>query len=114
MSGYRQVADALRSAIAEGRYRPGDVLPRQDDIAAEHDVNIHTVRKAVDLLAAEGYVEPIRRRGTVVLDRTPAAQLAEAVATLRAALDGASPGVGAVKVPVSSLRAVLDALDTNR
>lgn len=68
--GYQEIADALREAIEAGYYRPGSILPRQDDIASEHNVNIHTVRRAINLLASEGYVRPVRHRGTVVLDRT--------------------------------------------
>lgn len=78
--GYQEVANRLRELINAGTYQPDDVLPRQDDIAAEHGVNIHTVRKAVDLLASEGYLEPIRRRGTVVRD--PSAVRIEAIVDL--------------------------------
>lgn len=75
MSGYRDVADALRSAIQAGEYPPGSTLPKQDDIAAQHNVNIHTVRKAVSALEAEGLVTAIRRRGTVVRARPPMRRL---------------------------------------
>ncbi|ODU02495.1 MAG: GntR family transcriptional regulator [Pseudonocardia sp. SCN 72-86] len=68
-SGYRDVVDALRAAIEAGEYPPGSTLPKQDEIAARHDVNIHTVRKAVSVLEAEGLVTPVRRRGTVVRAR---------------------------------------------
>ncbi|GAA4705907.1 GntR family transcriptional regulator [Pseudonocardia yuanmonensis] len=74
-SGYRDVADALRSAIEAGEYPPGSTLPKQDEIAARHEVNIHTVRKAVAQLEAEGLVTPIRRRGTVVRARPPMRRL---------------------------------------
>jgi GntR family transcriptional regulator len=74
-SGYRDVADALRTAIEAGEYPPGSTLPKQDEIAARHEVNIHTVRKAVAQLEAEGLVTPIRRRGTVVRARPPMRRL---------------------------------------
>lgn len=74
-SGYRDVADALRDAIEAGEYAPGATLPKQDVIAAAHGVNIHTVRKAVSVLEAEGLVTPIRRRGTVVRSRPPMRRL---------------------------------------
>lgn len=66
---HRDVAAELRRAIAEGRYRPGDTLPRLETIAEEHGVAYQTVRAAIRLLRSEGLVESTRRRGTVVLAR---------------------------------------------
>ncbi|WP_344425506.1 GntR family transcriptional regulator [Pseudonocardia ailaonensis] len=67
--GYRELAAILRDAIQQGAYAPGDTLPKQDELAEQHGVNVKTVRNAVAMLEAEGLVTPIRRRGTVV--RTP-------------------------------------------
>ncbi|MCG5456777.1 GntR family transcriptional regulator [Micromonospora sp. PSH03] len=67
--GYRDLAALLREAIQRGDYAEGSTLPKQDEIAAEHGVNINTVRQAVRLLEAEGLVTPVRRRGTVVRPR---------------------------------------------
>lgn len=64
--GYRELAGVLRSAIARGEYPPESTLPKQEQIAAEHGVNIKTVRQAIQLLESEGLVTAIRRRGTVV------------------------------------------------
>jgi len=73
--GYRELAASLREAIERGTYPPGSTLPKQEEIAAEHDVNIKTVRQAVRLLEAEGLVTPVRRRGTVVREHPPIARL---------------------------------------
>jgi GntR family transcriptional regulator len=67
--GYRDLAALLREAIQRGDYAEGSTLPKQDEIAVEHGVNINTVRQAVRLLEAEGLVTPVRRRGTVVRPR---------------------------------------------
>lgn len=67
--GYRDLAAILREAINDGTYPPDGTLPKQQDIAAEHDVNVNTVRKAVAMLEAEGLVTPVRRKGTVVRPR---------------------------------------------
>ncbi|WP_116949232.1 GntR family transcriptional regulator [Jiangella endophytica] len=74
-TGYRELADMLRAAILQGDYPEGSTLPKQDELAAEHDVNVKTVRNAVSLLAAEGLVTPVRRRGTVVRIRPPMQRL---------------------------------------
>jgi GntR family transcriptional regulator len=73
--GYRELADVLRDGIQRGEYPSGSTLPKQDEIATEHGVNIKTVRQAVRLLEAEGLVTPVRRRGTVVRQRPPMKRL---------------------------------------
>jgi GntR family transcriptional regulator len=74
-AGYRDLAEALREAILRGDYAPGSTLPKQEEIADQHGVNVGTVRKAVGLLEAEGLVTPVRRRGTVVRPRPPMKRL---------------------------------------
>ena len=73
--GYRELATALRTAIQAGAYPAGSTLPKQDEIAEEHGVNVNTVRKAVSVLEAEGLVTPVRRKGTVVRARPPMKRL---------------------------------------
>ena len=40
--GYRELAATLRDAIRQGRYAPGDTLPKQDELATEYGVNDDT------------------------------------------------------------------------
>lgn len=74
-SGYRELASSLRAAIRRGEYPPGATLPKQDELAVQHSVNVKTVRQAIGLLEAEGLVTAIRRRGTVVRERPPMRRL---------------------------------------
>jgi GntR family transcriptional regulator len=71
MAGYREIASDLRGAIERGEYAPGSTIPTLEDLQATYRVNRETARRAVTALRAEGLVVPIRRRGTVVRDRTP-------------------------------------------
>ncbi|HEY8371168.1 MAG TPA: GntR family transcriptional regulator [Pseudonocardiaceae bacterium] len=73
--GYRELAGVLREAIQRGDYPPESTLPKQAELAHQYGVNVHTVRKAVGLLEAEGLVTPVRRRGTVVRSRPPMKRL---------------------------------------
>ncbi|MGB3437863.1 MAG: GntR family transcriptional regulator [Actinophytocola sp.] len=73
--GYRELASALRTAIQAGTFPTGSTLPKQEEIADEHGVNVNTVRKAVGVLEAEGLVTPVRRKGTVVRARPPMKRL---------------------------------------
>jgi DNA-binding GntR family transcriptional regulator len=60
------VADQLRTAILEGRYRPGEWL-RQERLAQELNVSQMPVREALKELSAEGLVEHVPYRGARVL-----------------------------------------------
>lgn len=70
-STYRAIAEELRAAILRGDYRPGDTIPKRTELMATYGVSTTTVRQAIAVLRAEGLVAPIRRRGTIVRDRTP-------------------------------------------
>ena len=58
---YVRVADAIRSLVLDGTYRPGERLLPQHELAREHGVAFTTLHKALDLLTQEGYV--VRRVG---------------------------------------------------
>lgn len=58
---YRQMAEALRAAIAGGRLAPEQELPSVRDLAADNGVNYHTVARAYQELEEAGLLE--RRRG---------------------------------------------------
>ena len=54
---YRQVAAALIAAIERGEYQPDDRLPGIADIVAAAGVARLTARKALALVAEQGYAE---------------------------------------------------------
>ncbi|MBX3493596.1 MAG: PLP-dependent aminotransferase family protein [Parvibaculum sp.] len=54
---YRQIYDALREAILDGRLHPGARLPSSRTLAADLGVGRNTVLTAYDQLTAEGYLE---------------------------------------------------------
>ena len=61
---YIVVADAIRQQILDGVYLPGDRLPRQHDLAKEHNVAFNTLKQALDLLSGEGYIVRKVSQGT--------------------------------------------------
>ncbi len=73
MALWQDIAEALREAIARGDYPPGTTIPKETELMARHQAGRETVRRAIIQLTAEGIVEPIRRRGTIVRSR-PARQ----------------------------------------
>ncbi|MCM2291628.1 phosphonate metabolism transcriptional regulator PhnF [Allorhizobium sp. BGMRC 0089] len=66
---WRQIADRIRIAIAEGRYDATGMVPTEARLSAEFGVNRHTVRSALAALAQEGIVQSIQGRGTLILKR---------------------------------------------
>ncbi|KTR53126.1 GntR family transcriptional regulator [Curtobacterium oceanosedimentum] len=62
----RLVADALRDAIATGRYRAGDRLPGEHDLAARFAVSRGTVRAALADLVDDEYIATHGGVGSVV------------------------------------------------
>ncbi|MEW2919257.1 phosphonate metabolism transcriptional regulator PhnF [Ruegeria sp. ANG10] len=66
---WKSIALSLTSDIAEGRYDTGDRLPTEAQLAAQHSVNRHTVRRALSEMAEQGLVHPRRGAGVFVAAR---------------------------------------------
>lgn len=62
----RRLARLLRGLITSGEMRPGDRLPSERALAAEHGVARNTAREAVRLLTDEGLVTSEQGRGVFV------------------------------------------------
>lgn len=58
---YLQIRGLITNRIAEGAWKPGDLLPTEHELAAEYGVSQGTVRKA--LIALEGEKVIVRRQG---------------------------------------------------
>ena len=63
---YQQLRDDLAAQIAQQHWRPGDAIPTEAELAKTYNVAVGTVRKAVDVLVAEGLLERFQGRGTFV------------------------------------------------
>ncbi|ATJ88228.1 GntR family transcriptional regulator [Ralstonia solanacearum] len=63
---YQQLRDDLAAQIARQQWRPGDAIPTEAELAKLYNVAVGTVRKAVDVLVAEGLLERFQGRGTFV------------------------------------------------
>ena len=68
---YRHLADTLRTAIGDGLYATGDLLPTELELCATHHVSRHTARDALRLLSDEGLIMRKRGAGTVVIASLP-------------------------------------------
>lgn len=72
---YHQIFLVLRDGILDGRYRHGDVLPSEHELASRYGVSRITAKHAMTELANAGLVTRARGRGTTVQYRPPAAPL---------------------------------------
>ena len=63
---WREIHDALKRDIAEGRFRTGDKLPTEKELSERFDVNRHTVRRALAELTGEGAIWVRRGSGAYV------------------------------------------------
>ncbi|GJE69445.1 Pyruvate dehydrogenase complex repressor [Methylorubrum podarium] len=73
MGGNSRLHDSLVNILGQrilgGSYKPGDVLPREDELCAEFGVSRTTLREAVKVLSAKGLIEARRRLGVRVRPR---------------------------------------------
>ena len=65
---YRQVYDILVRKIAEGVWKPGEMLPSEQVLAREMGVSHGTVRKVLDALTAENLLLRRQGKGTFVAE----------------------------------------------
>lgn len=63
---YVRVADELEGAMLRGEYGPGDRLPTEHALAAEHGVNRHTAGQALNHLQDKGLIYRVKGRGSFV------------------------------------------------
>lgn len=68
---YLEVAEQLRKDIFSGKYPVGSMLPTENELEELFKVSKITIRKAIELLAADEYVEKKSGRGTTVLSNRP-------------------------------------------
>jgi CheY-like chemotaxis protein len=83
---YLRVANALRKKMQDGVYQPGEQLPKQHDLARDHNVSFNTLKQALDLLEREGYVVRKVGQGTYAalpVDHTPIALVVDDDSNIR-------------------------------
>jgi len=68
---YRQLYDWFRSAITEGRMRPGQRVPSTRNVAEELQISRISVFNAYEQLRSEGYLETFAGSGTCVARTIP-------------------------------------------
>ena len=75
---YLEIADKIKNDIISGKYPVGSLLPTETELETLFQVSKITVRKAIELLAADEYVEKKSGKGTTVLSNRPYNKLSKA------------------------------------
>lgn len=65
---YTDIYESIKNGIIEGKYRPGEKLPSENDFCKMYGTSRGTVRRALDLLADEGLVNSLHGKGVFVLE----------------------------------------------
>ncbi len=76
---YLEVADQLKEDIFSGKYPVGSMLPTETELEELFGVSKITIRKAIELLATDEYVQKKSGKGTTVLSDRPYNRLSRAV-----------------------------------
>lgn len=66
---YFQLYDILYKQIKDGVYKPGDLLPTENELIKRYNISRVTVRKAMDLLINDGLI--VRRQGYGTFVQSP-------------------------------------------
>jgi len=74
-TAYKKVYSTLKQEIREGKYEAGKLLPPEHFLESRFEVSRTTVRRALELLARDGFVDSRQGRGTTVLDFTTVQRL---------------------------------------
>ncbi|WP_079528661.1 trehalose operon repressor [Halobacillus hunanensis] len=60
----------LVQAIRQGEFTAGDTLPSENELALRFSTSRETIRKALNLLSQNGYIQKVRGKGSVILDHS--------------------------------------------
>lgn len=63
---YRKLYEQLRKHIVEGTYKKGDILPSENKLCTINNVTRPTVRKALEMLASQGFIKKQQGLGSIV------------------------------------------------
>ena len=78
---YLDIKKDLLDKILSGVYQQGSIIPNEYELAEIYKVSRPTIRKAVQILVDEGYLEKRKKRGTIVCDPTIRQEFAQVIQT---------------------------------
>ena len=67
MSKYQEIENRIRAQIEDGTYSAGSCLPGEHELMEHYGASRDTIRKALSLLAQDGYIQKAKGIGSIVL-----------------------------------------------
>lgn len=66
MPFYHQLQEILKEDLENGRWKPGDLIPSEGELASTYQVSRTVIRKSLDILEGDGRVIRVKGKGTLV------------------------------------------------
>lgn len=63
---YHQLKEILMETIESGEWKPGDVIPSENQLMQEYNISRNTAKKALDELVQDGVLNRVQGKGTFV------------------------------------------------
>jgi GntR family transcriptional regulator, trehalose operon transcriptional repressor len=63
-----KIKEELEELIRSGQMVAGSLLPSENELAERYSASRETIRKALNLLAEEGFIHKVQGKGSIVLD----------------------------------------------
>ncbi|MEC1524251.1 trehalose operon repressor [Neobacillus niacini] len=65
---YQSIFNTIVDQIKSGEIPPNSLLPSENELKEQYDTSRETIRKALNLLAQNGYIQKVRGKGSIVID----------------------------------------------
>ncbi|MDF0728223.1 trehalose operon repressor [Cytobacillus sp. S13-E01] len=65
---YLSIYNKIATQIKIGEMAPGTLLPSENELTDLHGTSRETIRKALNLLSQNGYIQKVRGKGSLVID----------------------------------------------
>jgi GntR family transcriptional regulator, trehalose operon transcriptional repressor len=65
---YQMIFNTIVDQIKSGGIPPNSLLPSENELKEQYDTSRETIRKALNLLAQNGYIQKVRGKGSIVID----------------------------------------------
>lgn len=69
MEKYLSIYHDLVQKINEAHWKASQMLPSENHLALHYEASRETIRKALDLLAQNGFIQKVRGKGSIILDQ---------------------------------------------
>jgi len=67
MTKYEEVYEQIKERILDKTFPPKSYLPSEESLAISYQVSRETLRKSLQMLASEGYIQKVAKKGNMVL-----------------------------------------------